>query len=468
MALNSKSHLSLYEVSQRVKESLESSFPSRIWVVAEIGELKENRSGHCYLELVEKDEGNDQPKAKARAIIWSWSYRMIKPFFETSTGRKLAAGIKILVLCDITYHPVYGFSLSIQDIEPTFTIGDIEQKRQQTIDTLIADGVFDMNKEVGFPLLPKRIAVISSATAAGYQDFTHQIDNNLQGYKIYYQLFKAIMQGEKAEETIIEALNQIHLSLDSWDVVAIIRGGGSQVDLGCFDGYQLASNVAQFPIPIITGIGHEKDVTITDMVAYTRLKTPTAVAEFLIGQFSNAENWILEAIDNFTDSVKEVVSHEAQFISSTQSRTAPLIMRTINSENIKLQRQVMKGQEMVNRYISAAEYGLQGHLNELGIRLPAKVEKQHLQLKQLSKSILSRPQTNLNIAHERLNLLAKNAAALNPEIILNRGFSITLVNGKVLKNSQEVESGDNVETILASGKLFSKVTSVTKSKDKLA
>lgn len=465
--MKSSSHLSLFELSQKIQEALENTFPTRVWVVGEVSELKENRSGHCYLELVEKDEDSDTIKAKARAIIWSWSYRMIKPYFETSTKRILSAGIKVLVLCDITYHPVYGFSLNIQDIDPTYTIGDIEQQRKITIERLVADGVYDMNKEVGFPILPKNVAVISSPTAAGFQDFSHQIDSNAQGYKINYKLFSAVMQGEKAEESIIEALNQIHSTIDSWDVVAIIRGGGSQIDLSCFDSYMLASNVAQFPLPVITGIGHEKDVTITDMIAYTRLKTPTAVAEFLLDQFSNAENWILEAMENFIDAANSFIRTKNEYINRTQSKVIPQIIKITNNQNIKLHRQIMICMDSVSRYQSQREFELKNTLGIINYSVVGIFEKSKVKLNYITRSYYNRPKKNLILANEKLNHFEKNLSALNPEKILKRGYSITFINGKVIKDSKDIQRGSKIETILAKGSIESVVESVNKSKKKL-
>jgi exodeoxyribonuclease VII large subunit len=460
--------LSLYDVSQKIQEALDTSFPSTIWVVAEISELKENRTGHCYLELVEKEEGNDQPKAKARATIWSRSYRMLKPFFETSTNRQLSAGIKILIQCTVNYHPLYGLSLNIIDIDPTFTIGDIEQKRQETINRLIADGVFGMNKEVDFPFLPKKIAVVSSPTAAGYQDFTHQLDNNQYGYVIEYKLFSATMQGEKAEDSIIAALNQIHDTIDSWDVVAVMRGGGSQMDLGCFDGYNLASNIAQFPIPIITGIGHEKDVTIADMVAHTRQKTPTAVAEFLIDQFVNAENWMHEAKDDFINSVSEVISTEKLRISKIQGRTFPRILKLISVEDIKLHRQLLAGKEAVGKIISINSHKLQHTINTISIMVESTIKEKDFRLMHLRNWVKVNPLIQIKQLKERLNFIDKNVDAHNPERILSRGFSLSLINGKVIKNSMQIKEGERIETILSTGKISSIVDKINMSRDKLA
>jgi len=263
--------LTLSELNERIRDALLEAFPGMVWVIAEVSELKENRSGHCYLELVEK-EGNEIV-ARSRATIWSYTYRMLKPYFETTTGQLFTQGIKILVQASVEYHPAYGLSLNIKDIDPTYTVGDMALQRKEIIDRLQKEGVFDMNRELNLPLVPQKIAVISSATAAGYQDFMNQLESNEYGFVFYTRLFEAFMQGAEAVPSIIRALERIFQYEDFFDAVVIIRGGGATADLSSFDNYELAINITQFPLPVITGIGHEKDDTIIDLVAHTRLKT---------------------------------------------------------------------------------------------------------------------------------------------------------------------------------------------------
>jgi exodeoxyribonuclease VII large subunit len=458
----------LFEVSRKIQEALETTFPSTIWIVAEISEINENRTGHCYLELVEKENEGEQIKAKARATIWSRSYRMIKPFFETSTNRRLSSGIKVLVQCTVNYHPVYGLSLNITDIDPKFTIGEIEQRRQKTINQLIADGVFGMNKECDFPFLPKKIAVVSSPTAAGFQDFIHQLETNPYGYAIECQLFSATMQGDKSEESIIAALNKIHESLNLWDIVVIVRGGGSQIDLGCFDGYNLASNIAQFPIPIVTGIGHEKDVTISDMVAHTSKKTPTAVAEFLIGQFTYAENWMHEAKDDFINAVENILSSEKFRISKIQGKSIPYILKNISFEKNKLHRQLLTVKDATKKIISEDSSKLQQTFNITSIRIESILKEKTYRIKRFYDLYKTKPQNSIRQEKDKLHFYEKNIEALNPERILKRGFSLTMVKGKIIKDAKQLIEGTEIDTILAVGKITSKVMSVNKSRDKLA
>ena len=261
---------------------LAANFTAPVWVIGEISEINIHSNGHCYLTLIEKGESEDRIVAQARATIWSYTFRMLRPFFETTTGQQLTDGIKVLLQVSVEFHEMYGFSLNVRNIDPAYTLGDQALKRREIIRRLTDEGVLTMNKELELPLVPQKIAIISSPSAAGYEDFMEQLANNGNGYKFYTKLFPAVMQGNQAEQSIVEALDRIYPYEDFFDVVVIIRGGGSQVDLSCFDNYNIAYHITQFPLPVLTGIGHEKDDSIADLVAHTRLKTPTAVAEFIL------------------------------------------------------------------------------------------------------------------------------------------------------------------------------------------
>ena len=266
-------YISLAELQHRVHQTLEERFALPVWVSAEISEIKVNTSGHCYLELIEKGGDNGVPKAQARAVIWRSQYLRISAGFEAETGQRLAAGIRLLAKVTVNYHEVYGFSLQILDIDPSYTLGDMERQRQQTIARLQAEGVWEMNRSLGLPAVVQRIAVVSSSKAAGYQDFCNELRKS--PYRFVVELFEAAVQGAAAE--------------------VIIRGGGSVSDLNCFNGYRIANHVAQFPLPVLTGIGHDKDTGVTDMVAHTALKTPTAVATWLVERMAQVEGWLLTA-----------------------------------------------------------------------------------------------------------------------------------------------------------------------------
>ena len=296
--------VSLSELQRAIKDSLYLSLPDYYWVVAEIAELKVNSSGHCYLELVEKTSEDEVVKARVRAVIWNSRYNFLNSLFENLTGKNLTAGFKVLVKAKIEYHELYGLSLVINDIDPAFTAGDMALRKQQIINRLTEEGIIDMNKSISFPLYPRRVAVISSGEAAGYTDFFKHLRDNSYGYFFNLTLFSAALQGEETETTVVEALNAIADRQGQFDVVAIIRGGGSQTDLSWFDNYNISFHVAQFPLPVITGIGHEKDLSVTDIVAFKSLKTPTDAAAFLIEQTADTERGLASAALAVADAVR--------------------------------------------------------------------------------------------------------------------------------------------------------------------
>ena len=287
--------IGLLALQEMVKETLEDRFSASLWLSAEISELKQNPSGHCYMTLVEKDPDSNVLLAKAPAVIWASTWRMVKPFFESQTGRSLAPGLRIRVRTQVSYSALYGLSLVIYDIDPSFTVGELEMARQRTIARLESEGMFGMNASLPLPALPRRLAVISSATAAGYRDFMRHLQENEYGFKFVTRLFQAVMQGDSAPESIIAALDAVAAEADSFDAVLILRGGGGAMDMLCFDDYDLAVNVAQFPLPVLTAIGHDHDFHVADMVANTHVKTPTALADWLIDRFAS-EDWQVESM----------------------------------------------------------------------------------------------------------------------------------------------------------------------------
>jgi exodeoxyribonuclease VII large subunit len=383
-------------------------------VVAEISELKVNFSGHCYLELVEKEMAGDSIKARARTTIWSSVYRVIRPYFETTTGTQLTAGMKVMVRVTVEFHEIYGFSLNIIDIEPSYTLGEMARQRQEIINRLQAEGVFDMNKSRILPELPRRIAVISSGTAAGLGDFMDQLVRNAFGYKFYVKLFPAVMQGEEAEKSIIAALDSVFACEAFFDAVAIIRGGGSQSELSCFNTYWLAYHICQFPLPVLTGIGHEQDETISDLVAHTRLKTPTAVAEFLISMFRQADEKINELSLALTDMA---------------------------------QARVEKAKGLLEKYLVMIKPASKEWL----IRASHRLVLESVQIRESSLALLRQEK-------HRLEMLDKRNTYLDPFLILKRGYSVTYYLGKALKDPATVPENSNLTTRLAGGILKSKTT----------
>ena len=471
--------LTLSELNILIKETLEISFPEQLWLVTEIGELKVNRTGHCYLELVEKDPDSESIIARSRATIWSWQYRFIKPYFETTTGQTLMAGLKILVAVSVEFHEVYGISLNIKDIDPNYTLGDMARKRQEVINRLTSEGIIDMNKEIPLADIPSRIAVISSPTAAGYEDFINQLHNNTKGFIFYTKLFPSTMQGKEAVNSIINSLDQIYLYEDVFDVVVIIRGGGSQMDLSCFDDYELASHIAQFPIPVLTGIGHEKDESVADMVANIRLKTPTAVAGFLIEQMGNAASEMQELEENFFQTVENILQLEEQRLNQAYRLFKPLVKARLDRTEMQLKQQVKAVKPLVNELIKRQQFKLIQLSDHIQLESLSMLKEESNRFKNMASAIsyLSKiklgKETYLVDEHTqflknkikrkleketaKLDWLEKNRQLVDPQNILNRGFSITLIKGKAIKSAECLNDNDTIETILAKGKIKSKV-----------
>ena len=330
--MSSENPLSLSRLNRMVRSAIEEQMPLKYWVTGELSEVRATSVGHCYIELVERNEATGEISAKARGTIWSRVYALLRPYFLEQTGRDFSVGLKVLLQVSVNFHEVYGFSLDVCDIEPAYTIGDMARQRMLIVQRLTNEGVINLNKELPFPLLPKRVAVISSATAAGYGDFCDQLNGNLYGFKFNVTLFPAPMQGSKVEEGIISALNAIARDADLWDVVVIIRGGGATSDLSCFDTYDLANNCAQFPLPIVTGIGHQRDDTLLDMVAHTRVKTPTAAAELLIHSMLVQA----EKIESLRRAIPDTVAHR---IADERRRVDMLVQHLPVSVAMLLQQQ---------------------------------------------------------------------------------------------------------------------------------
>ena len=312
--------LTLYSLNNLVHEAVSVALPARYWVTGELSEVREAANGHCYIELVQRDEATGTLVAKARGTIWSRVYSLLRPYFQEQTGNHFAQGLKVLLQVSVNFHELYGYTLDVCDIEPAYTIGDMARKRQLVIKRLADEGVIGLNKELQFPLLPQRVAVISSYTAAGYGDFCDQLHNNAYGFVFYTKLFPAPMQGNGVEDGIIGALDRIARNSELWDVVVIIRGGGAVSELSCFDTYELANNCAQFPLPIITGIGHRRDESVLDIVAHTSAKTPTAAAELLVHAMLAQAQWIATVQQDVVDAVRNRMAGEKHRLQSLVQR----------------------------------------------------------------------------------------------------------------------------------------------------
>lgn len=455
---NNKESISLLELNQSIQFEIKRNFNSTYWIVAEISELKVNYSGHCYLELIEKDQYSEKVVAKARATIWAGNYRKLLPFFETTTKHTFCEGIKIMVRAAVEFHELYGFSLNIVDIDPTYTLGDIEKQRQQTIEMLKAEGVFDMNKELQLPEVIQKIAVISSEKAAGYGDFVEQLDGNEARYKFYHKLFPAIMQGENAEQSIINSLEKIYQYEDFFDVVVVIRGGGSKTDLSCFDKYWLAYHLAQYPIPVLTGIGHEQDDSVTDMIAHTRLKTPTAVASFLIERCANFEDRLDNAFFSFREELHDFVGYKKQKLVQHSTSLLTNVKLSISRKKEGLSHLKINTYNKSNLFIEHLSNKLTSVSNSTGNTVKNKLKVNQNNLHQYKKMVSTRVGYFLKNQKSDLQAKAKLTSAFDPQNVLNRGYSITYLDGKLVKDKKQLKEGDEIITTLKTGKVKSTVS----------
>ena len=448
-----KNSLTLYELNALVRETLALEMPDEYWVEAELSEAREVR-GHCYLELIQKDEHSNTPVAKASAKCWASTWQLAKPHFMRVTGQEIHAGMKVLLKVYAQFHESYGFSWIVTDIDPTYTMGDMARKRMEIIRQLKEEGVFELQKELQLPMFCQHIAVISSANAAGYGDFVNQLENNEYGFRFHTQLFPAVMQGEGVEQSVIGALNKIfdslecktenlefasanddsslftlHSSLDKFDCVVIIRGGGATSDLSGFDTLALAEHVANFPLPIITGIGHERDESVLDMVSHTRVKTPTAAAAFLIGHLKA----VLDAIED------------------AEQRISSIVRQQMDMEKIRLLHLSQQIPTLFSLVRSRQEASIDRQQGNLRLSVTRRLQEERHRLDIHSHNLMPVIERRLLRERHQLDMLNEKLEALNPELLLRRGYSITLSGGKVVKDASILKSGDELETRLSKG-----------------
>ena len=443
--------LNLLGLNKKIKAVIRKELES-YWVIAEISEMSVNYSGHCYLEFIQKEENSERIVSRARAIIWNNVFRMIQPYFETTTGKTLGEGLKIMVRVTVEFHEVYGLSLSILDIEPTYTVGEAALRKQKIIEKLTKEGVYDMNKEIASPTLPKRLAIISSKTAAGYGDFVEQLMNNPFGFKYYCKLFPAIMQGNEAENSIINQLDLIFNHAELFDAVIIIRGGGAQADMDCFNNYWLAFNIAQFPLPVFTGIGHEQDDSVVDMVANTRLKTPTAVAEYLLDRFSKVAEALTEIELDIMDYCRETLASEKTKLLKNAHKLQSTLNECFALEHTRLS-------QIQSQYIARAKTNLEQHrhsltktIGQLEYRSMLMVSRKINSISEHKNKLKHFTEKELNKRKFSLALFDNTIQLNNPKDLLKKGYSITSSNGKVVKEASKLKPGDEIETLFYKGK----------------
>lgn len=435
---------SLLELNTLVRRTVELGLPGQLWVEAELAEARESR-GHCYMELIQKDDSTNTPVARASAKCWRQTWMILRAHFERTTGQMFHAGMKVRLRVYAQFHEAYGFSWIVTDIDPYFTVGDMARRRQEIVRQLKAEGVFDLNRELDFPMFAQRIAVISSETAAGYGDFCNQLADNDYGFSFTTRLFPAVMQGEQVEQSVIAALDRINRCSDEFDCVVIIRGGGATSDMSGFDTLPLAENVANFPLPVITGIGHDRDESIIDMVAHTRVKTPTAAAALLISR--------LKATADLIDSCRE--------------RVLRAVSRRMETERMRLGRL----SERIPTLFSVVRTRHESRLEIMQRRLTAAITRrltaEHHRVETLTQSLAPLTERRMTAERHRLDMLAQRAKALDPTLLLRRGYSITLHQGRAVRDAGELKPGDEIVTRLATGSITATVTTPSNPSHKL-
>lgn len=435
---------SLLELNTLVRRTVELGLPGQLWVEAELAEARESR-GHCYMELIQKDDSTNTPVARASAKCWRQTWMILRAHFERTTGQMFHAGMKVRLRVYAQFHEAYGFSWIVTDIDPYFTVGDMARRRQEIVRQLKAEGVFDLNRELDFPMFAQRIAVISSETAAGYGDFCNQLADNDYGFSFTTRLFPAVMQGEQVEQSVIAALDRINRCSDEFDCVVIIRGGGATSDMSGFDTLPLAENVANFPLPVITGIGHDRDESIIDMVAHTRVKTPTAAAALLISH--------LKATADLIDSCRE--------------RVLRAVSRRMETERMRLGRL----SERIPTLFSVVRTRHESRLEIMQRRLTAAITRrltaEHHRVETLTQSLAPLTERRMTAERHRLDMLAQRAKALDPTLLLRRGYSITLHQGRAVRDAGELKPGDEIVTRLATGSITATVTTPSNPSHKL-
>jgi len=431
------SPLSISQLTEQIRITLENELEPVYWVVGELADFRQAPQGHVYFELVEKQA--NQVLAKIRSNLWQFTYRSVAAKFESVTGTSLKNGMKVLAQVQVSYHPVYGLSVNVKDIDPSFSLGERARVRQETIDRLTREGLLRLNGRFELPAVVQRIAVISSATAAGYGDFVNQIDQHRSGYKVYHKLFNSLMQGNDAVESLLSALGKVKMESErlALDAVIIIRGGGAQLDLDCFDDYRLGAAIANFPLPVFTGIGHERDETVADLVAHTRLKTPTAVAEFLLSGFREFEENLDMMLQRLDRSTRQQLREEETKIHQLELRARALANNRIGIESEKI----------TNRF------------NRIALASKNQLKIQGYNLENLERSLKKSLGTFLQKQNEKLENRESLLRQLDPQAILKRGYTRTELAGKPIHLANP-QPGDQLETFTQDHKISSTITQI--------
>lgn len=426
---------------------------SGVWVIAELSDVRSS-GGHCYMELIEKNQAG-QTIAKLRANIWRNNFIQLRQKFFSATNREISSGIKALVKGSATHHPMYGLSFNITDIDPSYTMGDMERIRREILLKLSQEGVLMMNKSIKFPDAPQRIAVISAEGAAGYGDFMHQLCGNAEGYVYYPHLFPCVMQGDRVSESVRNALQLIEASSDLWDCIVIIRGGGATTDLNGFDDYQLARAVATCGLPIVVGIGHERDRNVLDDIANTSLKTPTAVAGFFIDKMREAYQKVVNLADRLRVYASDMMRGEERKISMLQTMVPQLSLQRVQREKSNMMALAEKLPLLAKYKIGNETTRIEGIRNMLPNLFVSIFGKENIKIENKINLLKNFSLIRYSQAEQRLGNLEAMVKALDPKNTLKRGYSITRKNGKAIKSKEELAEGDILVTMFADGEIRS-------------
>lgn len=424
--------LSLCELNNKVVSTINSTFDRPYWITAELSDVRTAGNGHCYIEFIDKSEKTGAVTARARGTIWAQRWLLLRTDFERLTGQRFTAGIKVLVEVQVSMHAVYGYTLDVLDIDPSYTMGEMARQRADILRQLTAEGILYMNKELEIPLLPQRIAVISASNAAGYGDFCHQLAHNEHGFAFYTHLFPAVMQGEKTESSIISSLEKIYRVQEYFDVVVIIRGGGATADLASFDSYAIAAHCAQFPLPVIVGIGHERDSTVLDVVAHTSVKTPTAVAALLIDRMKEQARRLDQLRTALVTTLQGILRQETTRLDMIAANLPQWVENRRRQHRLRLQQAVLR-------------------LRQSGLLLKRQLDR----LDFLQERIATAATQQLEHRRQQLQWIEQRIEIARPENILRRGFSITRINGRAITSMTDIKEGDRVVTQVAQGSFSS-------------
>lgn len=449
--------LSLYELNHQVATLVGRGLPGCYWVRAELAEARE-RSGHCYMDLVEKSPGMNTPVARASAKCWRSTWAVLGPAFERATGQRMHAGMKVMLMVHAQFHETYGFSWIVDDIDPSYTLGDMERKRQEIVRKLKEEGVFDLQKHLDLPLFCQRVAVVSTATAAGYGDFCNQLGVNDYGLVFHTELFEAVMQGEQVETSVVGALNRICRRQDDFDVVVIIRGGGGKADLSGFDTLVLGENVANFPLPIITGIGHDRDESIIDMVSFLRVKTPTAAAAYLVDHLSAVYARVEDCRLRMANSVRRRMEREAERLRRIVGQLPTAFGMVKARREAAVDRLWARLDASARRTVADRRHHTALLADRIGPSARRIVDNRRHHLALLADRIAPAVQRIVTARRHGLEMIGVRLEALDPQRVLQRGYSITLHEGRAVRDAADVKPGDVIVTRVAAGTVESVVT----------